>query len=132
MRQAMQTLMLVLLLLAAAVVVMTFPYLESGRFAELPSINPTLTDRVLSIIDSNSDFPAGKFGIDVSDEVCSWNSAEELRALAAQPGWQLTAGDRSGIWFKKTSFWPWDRHGLALALGPHRVCAATVHRADTI
>lgn len=102
------------------------------RFTEPPSIDPLLTDRILAVIDSNNDFEDGRYIVDVSLEVCAWDEVEELRELARQPAWQLTAGRHADLWFKKTTFWPWDRDGLVVTSGPDQRCFAAVHRSDTI
>lgn len=132
MRQTAKALLIILLLPVAALAVMAFPYLEFRRFIEPLSIDPALTSRVLAVIERHSDFQAGQFRNDVSHEVCSWEFVEEHRRLTAQPGWQLTARRNPGISFKKTSFWPWDRHGLSVASLPGQPCSAAVHRSDTI
>ena len=131
-RQAIRALLIFLLLPVVAFSVLAFPHLEFRRFIEPPSMNPHLTDRVLAVIDSNSDFDGGQFIVEVSQEVCRWDALEELRELATQPGWQLTTKVNHDISFKKNSFWPWDRHGLVVSYPTDRPCYAAVHRADTI
>lgn len=131
MRQAAKALLTFLLLPVAALAGMVFPHFEFRRFVDPPSMIPSLTSRVLEVIERHSEFQPGQFREDVSQEVCSWE-LEKLRELTEQPGWQLTSGTEPGIWFKKTSFWPWDRHGLVVSVVPGQPCSAAVQRSDTI
>lgn len=132
MRAVVMTFLLLLSAALVAIVILSFPYLEFRRFTEPSSIDPSLTDRLLSIIDAHDEFGPGEFINDVSNEVCPWVSEEQLRALVGQPGWQFTAHEVTESWFKKTSFWPWDRHGLQIDLNSDHGCCAYVRRADSI
>jgi hypothetical protein len=128
----MWTLVIVTALLGALAIIFSFPYLELRRFTELQPTEPDLAARVLSTIDANNDFDGGELIIDVSERVCAWASPDGLHALIEQPGWQLTARYDGIFWFKKTSFWPWDRDGLQIGLNDEPGCYAYVRRSDAI
>jgi hypothetical protein len=134
-REFLLTLAIVAGLLCTGLVVMEsiifFPDEEIGRFTGPPSVDPELTARVLSTIEANDDFPPGEHIIDVSQEVCSWLSEQDLHALVQQPGRELTAKFDGHFWFKQVR-WPWGGSGLQVGRNSEGECYGYVRRSDAI